>query len=86
MHYETSKLYEGPPCDMCQRTMFIGTCTHRPMKKPEWSPALLELAKKASERQEAENKKMAAMTPEEREKYINEWAQRLADDVAGLND
>lgn len=34
MHYETSKLYEGPPCAMCQRSMFIGTCTHRPMKMP----------------------------------------------------
>jgi hypothetical protein len=38
VHYETSLLYEGPPCDHCQRVMFIGTCTHRPMKKPDFKP------------------------------------------------
>jgi len=38
MHYETSLLYEGPPCDMCRRIMFIGTCTHRPMKMPDFPP------------------------------------------------
>lgn len=35
MHYETSLLYEGPPCSICQQSMFIGTCTHRPRKLPE---------------------------------------------------
>ena len=40
MHYETEKLYEGPPCESCRRTFFIGTCTHRPMKRPEWKPIL----------------------------------------------
>lgn len=42
MHFETEKLYEGPPCEMCQRANFIGTCTHRPMKKPDW-PAMPEI-------------------------------------------
>lgn len=38
----------------------------------------LEMAKRALERQEAEKKKLAAMTPEQRKAYIDEWAKRLA--------
>lgn len=86
MHYETSKLYEGPPCDMCQRVMFIGTCTHRPMKKPEWSPELLELTRRAAEASESENARVALMSPSEKEAYVKAWANRLAKDISSLND
>ena len=33
MHADDIKNYEGPPCEMCQRSMFIGTCTHRPRRR-----------------------------------------------------
>lgn len=35
MHADDAKNYEGPPCEMCTRHMFIGTCTHRPRKSPK---------------------------------------------------
>lgn len=34
MHIDDINKYEGPPCDFCQKTMFVGTCTHRPHKYP----------------------------------------------------
>lgn len=85
-HADDIGRYEGPICDMCRTSMFIGTCTHRPRRQPEWSPEMMALAKRAAEASEAENAKVAAMSPEEREKYIAAWAERLARDVAGLND
>jgi hypothetical protein len=49
------------------------------MENPrEPSPELLELARQAVERQEAEKRKLAAMTPEQRKAYIDAWAKRLA--------
>lgn len=48
------------------------------MTERMWSPELLELARQAAERSAAENAKVAAMTPEERKKYIHEWAERMA--------
>ncbi len=45
-------------------------------RKP--SPEILELARQALERQEAEKRKLAAMSPEERKAYIAAWAKRLA--------
>jgi len=42
------------------------------------SPKLLELARQAIERQEAEKRKLDAMTPEQRKAYIDAWASRLA--------
>lgn len=86
MHYETSKLYEGPICDRCRTTMFIGTCTHRPMKKPEWSPELLKLSQEALKRQDDEKAKLAAMSPEEREKYLADWRKRFSDHLANLGE
>lgn len=46
--------------------------------KRTWSPELMEAARKALERQEAEKAKLAAMTPEERAAYVKAWAARLA--------
>lgn len=86
MHYETSKQYEGPPCDMCTRSMFIGTCTHRPHKKPEWSPELLKMAEEALKRSQEENAKILAMGPEDREKYLADWRKRFADHLAQLGE
>ncbi len=45
-------------------------------RKP--SPEILELARQALERQEAEKRKLAAMSPEERKAYVAAWAKRLA--------
>lgn len=42
------------------------------------SPELLELARQAIERQEAEKRKLETMTPEQRKAYIAAWAGRLA--------
>ena len=42
------------------------------------SPEMLELARRALERQEAEKRKLAAMTPEQRKEYVDAWAKRLA--------
>lgn len=39
----------------------------------------MELARQAVERNEAEKRKLAAMTPAERAAYISEWARRLAE-------
>lgn len=33
MHADDIDRYEGPPCEMCRTTNFIGTCTHRPLKR-----------------------------------------------------
>lgn len=35
MHADDIRDYEGPPCEMCQRSMFVGTCRHRPMRMPK---------------------------------------------------
>ncbi len=50
------------------------------------SPELQALAEKAAAHQAAEREKLAAMTAEDRETYIRAWAERLAADVAGIND
>lgn len=49
------------------------------MDERVWSPETLELAKQAVARNEAEKRKLAAMTPQERAVYISEWARRLAE-------
>jgi hypothetical protein len=51
-----------------------------------WSPETLELAKKAAESNEAENRKLAAMTPPERAAYISEWARRLAEESVAIGE
>lgn len=43
-----------------------------------WSPELMEAARQALARHEAEKAKVAAMSPEERKVYIAAWAKRLA--------
>lgn len=43
-----------------------------------WSPELIRSAAAALARQDAEKKKLAAMSDEEREVYIAAWAKRLA--------
>ncbi len=50
------------------------------------TPEIYELLKKAVAAQEAEEKLLASMTPEQQKKYIDDWAERLAKDVANLND
>lgn len=50
------------------------------------TPEIKELLRQAVAQQEAEEKALAAMTPEQREKFIAAWAERLAKDVANLND
>ena len=52
------------------------------MPSDELNKALDAAAVRIRERQEAE----ARMTPEEYRKYVEEWAKRLADDVADAND
>ena len=47
--------------------------------RPMPSPETLELARQALERIEAEKKKLAAMSPEDREAYIKAWAKGLAE-------
>lgn len=49
-----------------------------PMKGRIWSPELMEAARQALARQDAEKAKLAAMTPEERKIYVAAWAKRLA--------
>jgi acyl-CoA reductase-like NAD-dependent aldehyde dehydrogenase len=52
----------------------------------EMSPETRKLAQEAADacaRREAE---LAAMSPEDREKAIDEWARKLAEDVSSLND
>jgi acyl-CoA reductase-like NAD-dependent aldehyde dehydrogenase len=48
------------------------------MKERIGSPELMEAARQALARQDAEKAKLAAMTPEERKIYIAAWAKRLA--------
>lgn len=64
----------------------LWTCTHRPMKKPEWSPELLKLSQEALKRQDEEKTKLAAMSPEEREKYLADWRKRFTDHLVGLGE
>lgn len=52
----------------------------------ECSESTRELARQAYEANEKRNAELAAMTPEDREKAIQEWAETLAADVADLND
>jgi len=48
------------------------------MTDRKFSPELLAAAQAAVERQEAEKRKLAAMSPEERKAYVAAWAKRLA--------
>lgn len=50
------------------------------------SEELMRLAKQAAEASAAENAKVAAMSPEEREKYIHAWAERMAARVVELGE
>lgn len=34
-HADDIGRYEGPPCEMCRISQFVGTCVHRPRKYPE---------------------------------------------------
>lgn len=46
-----------------------------------WSPELIKAAAAALARQDAEKAKLAAMSDEEREAYIDAWAKRLAQEA-----
>ena len=35
-HADDIGKYEGPPCEICRVSQFVGTCTHRPRKYPEY--------------------------------------------------
>ncbi len=59
--------------------------THGPVIKPP-SPELIAMAKRAARAANEEKKMFAGMTEEEREKYIDAWATRLAADLAEFND
>lgn len=59
-------------------TIFEGTRSMSPERR-----ALAQRAVEACEKREAE---LAAMSPEDRDKAIQEWAERLAADVADLTD
>ena len=50
------------------------------------SPSTRELAQRAVEAQERREAELAAMSPEERDKAIEEWARKLAEDVADADD
>lgn len=57
-----------------------------PERSPERSPETMELARQAVERNEAEKRKLAAMTPAERAIYISEWARRLAEESVAIGE
>lgn len=33
MHSGAVGKYDGPPCDLCRTSHFVGVCTHRPISK-----------------------------------------------------
>lgn len=35
MHADDVGKYEGPPCEICRVTQFVGTCSHRPRRQPD---------------------------------------------------
>jgi hypothetical protein len=43
-HADDIGRYEGPPCEICRVSQFVGTCTHRPRKLPEMPPIILSEA------------------------------------------
>lgn len=51
-----------------------------------WSPELMEAARQALARQEAEKAKLAAMSPEDRKIYIAAWAKRLAAEAVEIGE
>lgn len=50
------------------------------------SPELLEAARQALARQDAEKTKLAAMTPDERAAYNKAWAARLAQESVEIGE
>lgn len=56
------------------------------MDRIERSPELMELARQALARQEAEKAKLAAMGPEDREAYLKAWRKRLAEEAASAGE
>lgn len=55
-------------------------------KPLERSPEMNELARRVVAATEERERREAAMTPEELEKDIHEWAARLADDMCRFTD
>ena len=53
---------------------------------PPMSPEIRKLAEEAVAANAKREAGLAAMTPEDRERAINEWAHKLADEVSALND
>jgi hypothetical protein len=51
-----------------------------------WPPGTLALAEEAVAANAKRNAELAAMSPKEREKAIAEWARKLAEDTALLDD
>lgn len=50
------------------------------------SPEMLELARQAVERNDATNKALAAMSPEDRAKHIAAWAKGLAEQSVAIGE
>ena len=57
-----------------------------PFKIPPMSHETRKRAEQAVESLRKREAELAAMTPEEREKAIEAWAKRLAEDTAHLDD
>lgn len=52
----------------------------------DYSPEMWALARRVVQEREAERRRMEAMTPAEREQYIEQWAKRLAQDLSTFTD
>jgi hypothetical protein len=50
------------------------------------TPEMRKLAQQAVEANDRREAELAAMSPEDRERAIDQWAKKLAEDTAGLND
>jgi hypothetical protein len=55
-------------------------------KVTQWTTAMLAQAEAAAAANAKRNAELEAMSPEDREKAIAEWARRLAEDTAHLDD
>lgn len=52
MHASDIDKYEGPPCEMCRVSQFVGTCAHRKRKVQveRWTKEELELLHREAEK------------------------------------
>ena len=63
--------------------VWVAAVFERSRNMPESTRKLAQQAVEASARREAE---LQAMRPDEREKAIRDWARKLAEETAGLDD